>query len=178
MSRHVVESPLLNNNIFLSFCLNTKRNKKVKSQICFRPHAGPPPHLAQATAPARYSVCMLSALRKKHQLFFQLLVPITIGKQPNFIRKKSDTVFVLVMACADKIQFARLPKAAAGRSKSVPRSAGWSFKHVEDSTRKTGYRFSYTDHTSSSLLKYLLASFITFGASTNPDTIVGIAINA
>ena len=30
-----------------------QKNQKIKSQICFPPHAGPPPHLARAIAPAR-----------------------------------------------------------------------------------------------------------------------------
>lgn len=61
---------------------------------------------------------------------------------------------------------------------------------AQDDGTKKGAKFNKKDrnnwmtlldtdrYASSSLLKYLLASFITFGASTNPDTIVGIAINA
>jgi hypothetical protein len=45
------------------FVLNTKETKilirplaEIKSQICFHPHAGPPPHLARAIAPARKKI--------------------------------------------------------------------------------------------------------------------------
>jgi hypothetical protein len=50
-----------------------------------------------------------------HKLSFQLL-----EKQPNFIRQKSDAVFGLAVACADKIQL---------RSKSA--SASWRMRSHE-----------------------------------------------
>jgi hypothetical protein len=37
-----------------SFCLDTKRTKKIKSQICFRPHAHAPPHLARGHCAKTY----------------------------------------------------------------------------------------------------------------------------
>jgi hypothetical protein len=46
---------------------------------------------------------------ESHNLFFQLLVPITIGKQPNFVRQGSDTVFDLVAHVGTK--FSCVPKA-------------------------------------------------------------------
>jgi hypothetical protein len=59
--------------------------------------------------------CKCFIMAWSHYLFFQLLVPITIGKQHNF-------VLGLARACADKIQL---------RSKNVSRSAGWSLKEVD-----------------------------------------------
>ena len=40
---------------------------------------------------------------------------ITIGKQPNFIRQESDTVFGLAGACADKIQLRSKSASASSR---------------------------------------------------------------
>jgi hypothetical protein len=112
-----------------SFCLEYKKETKIlirplaeiKSQICCPPHI--PGHGRIWLGPTRRLGTQLAtwsrlAVWQWHQLFFQLLVPITIGKQPNF-------VFGLVRVCADKILLRS--KSAAMRLRSYGASKSQKF---------------------------------------------------